>query len=339
MPKVSIIIIIYKIERFLEQCITSVRNQTYKNLEIICVVGKGDTACEEICDKAAMEDSRIIVLKEEPKGAAVARNQGLDAASGDFIGFVDGDDYIDPDMIEGMVTAAKKHGADVSVTGKYYAYENCIEGTDADQEYVLDTEQTFAMILYQEGFFLHLWDKIYRKELFDGIRFPVGQLVEDRLIAHQILRKAKKVVYHTASKYYFRVSEDSGSRVEKNLILSLESDFEICEQLEKQFPTLQKAIAFFLINENLSVIQNSVLFHVFSKEHDRKYLEYVKRHAGAVKKDTRVSRSLKIKMDLCNFSPWLFARVTCYRRNKFLKTHISYRSGNDWTETYKKQGL
>ncbi len=339
MPKVSIIIIIYKVERFLEQCLRSVTGQTYQNLEIICVVGKGDSACEEICEEIASEDARVLVLKEEPKGTAVARNQGLNAATGDYIGFVDGDDYIDPDMVETMVQAALKHDADVSVTGKYYAYENCVDGTSKDLEYVLDTEQAFEMILYQEGFFLHLWDKLYRKTLFETIRFPVGQLVEDRQIAHRILSQAEKIVYHTASKYYFRVSGDSGSRVEQNLMLSLQADYEICEKLLEQYPGLKDAVSFFLVHENMSVIQNSVLFGVFSKEHDREYLSYVRTHAKEVSKDPRVQRSLKLKMLLCNSSPWLFAKVTASRRKRFLKNHISYRTGTDWTQTFKKQGL
>ncbi|MFT3982486.1 MAG: glycosyltransferase family 2 protein [Lachnospiraceae bacterium] len=339
MPKVSIIIIIYKVERFLEQCLRSVTGQTYQNLEIICVLGRGDLACEEICNRIAAEDARVRVLKEEPKGTAVARNQGLDAATGDYIGFVDGDDYIDPDMVETMIQAALKHDADISVTGKYYAYENCVDGTSEDLEYVLDTEQAFEMILYQEGFFLHLWDKLYRKTLFETIRFPVGQLVEDRQIAYRILSQARKVVYHTVSKYYFRVSEDSGSRVEQNLLLSLREDYIICEKLLEQYPNLKAAVSFFLAHENMSVIQNSVLFGVFSKEHDRESLSYVRTHAKTVIKNPRVPGSLKVKMLLCSGSPWLFAKVTAFRRKRFLESHISYRTGTDWTRTFKKQGL
>lgn len=339
MPKVSIIVIIYKVERFLEQCLKSITDQTYQNLEIICVVGKGDTACEEICDRTAAADARVLVLKEEPKGSAAARNQGLDAATGDYIGFVDGDDYIAADMIETMVNAAAETQADISVVGKYYQYENGAEGTDENETHIMNVVQAFEMILYQEGFFLHLWDKLYRKELFDNVRFPVGQLVEDRQIACRILSQANRVVYNTASKYYFRVSADSGSRVEQNLMLSLKADYEICDFLHKKYPELEEAIAFFLVNENMSVIQNSMLFGSFSKSHDREYLAYVKAHEAQVKKNPRVPRRLKIKMDLCTKFPGLFYKVTCYRRKKFLKKHVSCHSGTNWTDTFKKQGI
>ncbi len=339
MSKVSIIIIIYKVEKYLRECLESVVGQTYKNIEIICVVGKGDTACENIVDEFAGRDDRIVVIKSEPKGTADARNRGLDAVTGDHIAFVDGDDYIKNDMIEVMVDAAERNDADVSVVGKYYLYENCADGTEDNEESVLSVSDAFKIILYQEGFFLHLWDKLYNRSLFEGVRFPEGKLVEDRQMAHTILSKANRIVYNTASKYYFRISEDSGSKIEENLRLSLRADYEICDRLLEQFDDIGPAVEFFLVNENLSVIQNSFLYGNFSKEHDREYLNYVKEHAPLVKKDPRVPRSLKIKMDMCNLSPALFKFVTMSRRKKFLEVHRAFRSGNDWSETFKSQGV
>ena len=339
MKKVSIIIIIYKVDKYLRQCIESVMNQTYKDIEIICVVGKGDTACEEITDELAAKDSRIKVIKAEPKGTADARNRGLDAVTGDYIAFVDGDDYIKNDMIETMVNAACKHDAQVSVVGKYYLYENCTDGCEDNQERVMNVKEAFEVILYQEAFFLHLWDKLYKKELFDNLRFPEGKLVEDRQMAHTLLTRADRIVYNSASKYYFRVSEDSGSRIEENLRLSLKADYEICDRLLESYSDLKPAVEFFLVNENLSVIQNSFLYNVYSREHDKEYLEYVRRHSVIVCKDKRVPRSLKIKMYMCIISPKLFRRVTLSRREKFVNTHIAFSSGTDWSATFKKQGV
>ena len=340
MDKVSIIIIIYKVEKYLRECLESVVNQTYKNLEIICVAGKGDTACEAIVDEYSAKDKRIVAIKAEPKGTADARNRGLDAVTGDYIAFVDGDDYIKNDMIEVMLNAAKKHEADISVVGKYFLYENCADGTEENHEQLLNVSDAFKIILYQEGFFLHLWDKLYKRELFDGVRFPDGKLVEDRQMAHMIISRAGRIVYNSASRYYFRISEDSGSKIEENLRLSLKADYEICKRLLEQFgDDINPAVDFFLVNENLSVIQNSFLYGNFSKEHDREYLGYVKAHTPAVKKDPRVPRSLKIKMDMCNISPYLFRWVTLSRRKKFLEGHRAFRSGNDWSATFKAQGI
>ena len=338
--KVSIIIIIYKVEKYLRECLESVLAQTYRDLEIICVVGKGDKGCEEIVDELAGHDERIKVIKAEPRGTADARNRGLDAVTGDYIAFVDGDDCVKPDMIETMVNAAKSRDADVSVVGKYMYYENCMEGTQENREEVLSVCDAFKVILYQEGFFLHLWDKLYKKGLFDGVRFPDGKLVEDRQMAHMILSRANRIVYNSASKYCFRISEDSGSKIEENLRMSLKADYEICDKLLEEFgDEIRPAVEFFLVNENLSVIQNSFLYGNFSREHDREYLEYVKVHAPLVKQDQRVPKSLKIKMDMCNISPRVFKWVTLSRRKKFLEGHKAFRSGIDWNSTFKEQGV
>ncbi len=337
MKKVSIIIIIYKVEKYLRQCLESVVTQTYQNLEIICVVGAGDTGCEAIVDEYAGKDSRIVVIKSEPRGTADARNRGLAAVTGDYISFVDGDDHIASDMIETMITAALTSDAQISVVGTYSEYTNCTDGTDVNTQTVYSRKEAFEAILYREAFFLHLWDKMYRADLFDGIRFPEGKLVEDRQIAHKLLRRAERIVYNSAGKYYFRVSEDSGSRIEENLRMSLAADVEICDSLLKDDPTYADAVEFFLVTENLSVIQNSFLYHNFSRKHDREYLSYVRKHTPAVLKNPRVSRNHKIKMILCNLSPQLFRMFTMYRRNRFVASHIAFSSGTDWKKTFEGQ--
>ena len=163
-PLISVILPIYNMELYLERCLDSILGSSYHNLEIICVVGKGDAECEKIADEYEAKDDRIKVIKSEPKGTADARNRGLDAVTGDHIAFVDGDDRIREDMIEVMIGAAKKNDADISVVGKYYLYENCTDGSEENTEQVLSVSDAFKVILYQEGFFLHLWDKLYKKE-------------------------------------------------------------------------------------------------------------------------------------------------------------------------------
>lgn len=338
-PKVSIIIIIYKVEKYLEECLKSVISQTYNNIEIICVVGKGDEACEAICQKFATNDSRIKLIVDEPKGTAVARNQGLDAVTGDYIAFVDGDDRVDPDMVETMVTAAVKNDAEVSVVGKYYMYENTIEGCHDSSIEIYSIKEAFETILFNNKFFLHMWDKLYKKELFDGIRFDVGKRVEDRQMAVKILRKASKVVYNSASKYYFRVSHDSGSRVADNLKLSLDADYEICKELLEAYPDIKDSADYFLMVENMSVIQSAFLYNIYSKENNAEQLSYVRANLAKVAKLPNTSKGMIVKMILCGYFTGLFKKITLYRRKKFLENHIEFGSGNDWTETFKAQKI
>lgn len=339
MPKVSIIIIIYKVEMFLRECLESVVNQSYKDLEIILVCGKGDSGCEEICHEFADKDNRIKLIIDEPRGTAVARNQGLDAVTGDYIAFVDGDDKIALDTIEIMVSEAVKEEADVSVVGKYYYYENITEGSDINTKEVYNLRDTFETILYNDKFFLHMWDKLYKRQLFSGVRFDAGQRVEDRQMAVKILKRADKVVYNSASKYYFRVSHDSGSRVADNLELSLKADKEICNDLLLNFPDLKEAVDYFLMVENMSVIQSAFLYNIFSKKNNKEELDYVRNNLWTVMKNKRTSKSMIVKMILCGYFTEIFKNITIKRRKEFLESHREFGSGNDWNETFVKQKI
>ena len=335
-PKVSVIIIAYKVERFLEQCLESVIRQTYQNLEIIIVLGSTDEACVRIADTYAAKDSRVILIKEAPKGVAIARNQGIEAATGEYIGFVDGDDWADPDMFEIMVGAALRHDADISVVGKYNAYANRNEGVTENVETVLTEKEAFDQILYQKGFFLHLWDKLYRRRIFEQVRFPVGERVEDRKIGYHLLSMANRIVYNSASKYYFRVSEDSGSRVADNLVLSIKNDYEMCDYIRVKYPELEQGVRYFLTYENMSVIQNNILFGTYDRKQDRQYASQVRKYASSVLTNHHVGKSIKAKVLLCIFSPKLFGKITVKRRERFLKENISFQTGADWVQTFEK---
>ena len=333
-PKISVIIVAYKVEKFLAQCLMSVTQQTYENLEIILVLGTGDIACEKIGDDFARKDDRIVLLKKEPRGVAVARNHGLSVATGAYIGFVDGDDWVDADMFACMLNNSVRYDADISVIGKYDAYANGIEGSTTHTESVMNGYEAFEQLLYQRGFFLHLWDKLYKRALFETLRFPEGERVEDRKVGYQLLGMADRIVYDTAPKYYFRISEDSGSRVADNLILSLKNDYEMCDYILSKYPELSKAVTYFLVYENMSVIQNNILFCEYSKKRDMEYISYVRAHVKDILDNKAVANSIKIKTVLCAYDPWLFGKMTKARRNRFLKKHQTYQTGTDWTKTF-----
>ncbi len=346
---VSVIVIIYKVEKYLRQCLESLEAQTYKELELILVAGKGDEGSLKICREFAEKDSRIKLIEEEPKGTACARNTGLEASTGEYIGFVDGDDYIEPDMIESLVAAMKDKDADISVAGKYYAYVNCAEpdgcmqgegkGEGGSRIELLSTEEALSIILYQTGFFLHIWDKLYKRELFEDIRFDEGARVEDRVVSFRLIKKASRIAYLREPKYYFRVSADSGSKVEDNLSKSFDADKLICKDIEKEYPALSEACKYFLAYEAMSVIQNSMLYGSFSKEHDAEYLGYVKRFLRNVYKNDKVSRGVKLKAFLCVNFPGILNRLTIERRRKFLSGHVLFTSGTDWDKIFGEQRI
>ena len=337
--KVSIIVIIYRVAAFLTECLESIVEQTYENTEVICVVGKGDEDCERIVREFAGRDDRIKPLINEPKGTAAARNEGLNAATGEFIAFVDGDDYIEKDMIETMVTSLLANDADIAVVGKYQDYENLIEGDNENRKILLNRRDICEMLLCQNGFFLHIWDKLYKRELFSGISFDAGKRVEDREVVFKLLNKAGRIVYETAPKYHFRVSMDSGSRVEDNLRKSLESDRTIVREILSEYPDLQAAADYFLVYETISVIQNSMLYDTYSRDHDRDLLMYVKQNGSRIYSDGKVSKGVKIKIFMCSYCPGLLKLLTKKRRREYYRTHKEFSTGTDWKETFRKQGI
>ncbi|MCR5733198.1 MAG: glycosyltransferase [Lachnospiraceae bacterium] len=338
-PKVSIIVIIYRVAPFLSECLDSIITQTYENTEIICVVGEGDEECEEIAREYEKKDSRIKLLINLPRGTAAARNEGLSAAGGELIAFVDGDDHIESDMIETMVRSLTDNDADISVVGRYYDYENRTDADNAGSKFILNRKEVYEILLYQTGFFLHIWDKLYRRELFNGISFDTGKKVEDREVVFKLLGRAKKTVYDSTPKYHFRVSQDSGSRVSDNLLRSLESDRVITDEMLRQYPDLKKACDFFLVYETISVIQNDMLKGTYSSEYDKEHLTFVRKHLKDVCLDKRVRKAVKLKIILCSYFPGILKKMTLKRRKEYLDTHKEFTTGTDWAATFKEQGV
>lgn len=337
--KVSVIIAIYKVSQYLRECLDSVCNQTYRDLEIICVVGNTDKPSMDITKEYAAKDSRIKLVPVVPTGVAAARNTGLREVTGECIAFVDGDDYIDLDMIETMVTALEEENADISIVSKYYYYENTVEGIFYEGRKTFDKKGVMEEILKNENFFLHLWDKLYRRDVFTGVTFKEGAIVEDRQVCFALLNKAEKFVFTPQSKYYFRQSLDSSSKVYKNVKDSVGEDFIICEQILKMYPEFMYDVELFLVIEHMSLLQNSFLYGVYSKEHDRETIEYIKKHMIKAMKCPRASKSLKAKMLLSVYATERFGKITVKRRNEFLKSHRHFKSGNDWEKLFKEQGI
>lgn len=338
--KVSIIVIIYKVSEYLAQCLESIINQTYKNIEIICVVGSDDEECMRITSEYAEKDKRIVFLPKKAEGTAKARNSGLDAATGDLIEFVDGDDYIENDMVETLVTAMMEENADISIVSKYYLYKNTVDGINNEGRIVYSGQTLMQDLLKDDGFFLHLWDKLFKKEVFQQFRFKEGSNVcEDRQLCFDILCSANKVVYTPKSKYYFRQSLDSGSRIYGNAEDSLSEDYSICNKLRKMYPDLDREIDFFLVKENISVIQSSMLYDVFSRKHDKERIDFVKSHMFNAMKSRNASKGIIVKMFMCIICPEVLKKMTKKRRAEFLNTHEHFSNGTDWESIFKKQGI
>lgn len=207
-PLISVIVPIYNVELYLRQCLDSIIGQTYQNLEIILVDDGSPDNCGDICDVYARSDSRIKVIHKENGGVAEARNAGLAASAGQYIGWVDPDDWIEPDMFEYLLNSAKQHSSDITVCGRAEQYPQSVKVKAWKEPEFLNTEQALRLLLINQQMGSYLWDKLWKRTLFDGIKFPTGRTFEDISVIHKLFERAEKILCLPAVKYNYRQRKD-----------------------------------------------------------------------------------------------------------------------------------
>ena len=208
---ISIIIPVYNVNNYLDRCVQSVLTQSYPDLEVILVDDGSTDGSSLLCDRWADTDSRVRVIHKENGGVSDARNAGLDAATGRYLGFVDSDDYIAPDMYEKLYRALQENRAEVSICNFLFVDENGNPlaeernlGFPIRDEVISGIDVLQKMHSMNRGiFYVFSWNKLYREELFSDVRFPKGKLSEDSFIVHKILGKCERVACITDICYYY----------------------------------------------------------------------------------------------------------------------------------------
>ncbi len=226
---ISVIIPVYKTEDYLAQCLETVLGQTYRNIEVILVDDGSPDRCPELCDDYAALDARVRVIHKANGGISDARNAGLDAAKGELIAFVDSDDWVDYDFLEVLHGALEACDADIAACGIVKAYDGRYKRRCFfESSKVIDGAEAMREILLNVRMSSHTWNKLYRRRLFDGLRFPVGRNYEDIYIMHRIFAGARRVAAVSDWKYYYR--QHSGSIIYTPSIHNLLNRFEAYRQ-------------------------------------------------------------------------------------------------------------
>lgn len=210
---VSVIIPIYNVEKYLEECVESVLCQTYQNLEVILVDDGSPDGCGAICEEYAQKDKRVRVIHKENGGLSDARNAGLDVCRGDYIVFVDSDDCIHPQMIERLYNLLMKYQADMAICSFQDIEENempLYAKYDAQgKEYCFEKENIMNQLQSRNLLTVVAWNKIYKARLFENIRYPKGYIHEDEFVIHKLLHLCTRTVYTEEKLYYYRKRGDS----------------------------------------------------------------------------------------------------------------------------------
>lgn len=212
--KISIIVPVYNVEDYIEDCLYSLLNQTFKNIEIILINDGSTDSSGEICDKFARNYSNIKVVHKENGGLSDARNKGLDIATGDYIGFVDSDDIISQNMYETLYNLCNKYNADVVSCGIYTFREDKFNlCNDTNENISLErcyyNEDIIKANYRGEFSSVSSCNKLYRKELFGNIRFPKGRVYEDVSTTYKIYLKSNLVVETDDQLYFYRNRDGS----------------------------------------------------------------------------------------------------------------------------------
>lgn len=210
--KVSIIIPVYNVEKYLKKCVESVCAQDYKDLEIILVDDGATDSSGIMCDRFAEIDTRIKVVHKENGGLSSARNAGVAVATGDFVTYLDSDDFISKRYVSRLLGLAIEKNADIAITPLIYCAEHVNEEVDTGRDGLvleMTAEEAIAESLYQTHFSCNAPAKMFKREIAQAVEFPLGLVSEDLATCHLFLHKANKVVFVNEDLYFYRQQEKS----------------------------------------------------------------------------------------------------------------------------------
>ena len=214
----SVIVPVYKVEKYLDRCVESIRKQTYKNLEIILVDDGSPDNCPQMCDEWAKKDSRIKVVHKENGGLSDARNVGIENSAGDYVLFVDSDDYVDVTMIEKMVDRIDADNTDMCVCN----FTTFKDGQEPNISYtkqpeVITAEEALLRLTQKECnvYFVVAWGKLIKREVITNLRFVKGKIHEDEFMCHHLIGGCKNIscIYEPLYFYYTREGSITKSKV------------------------------------------------------------------------------------------------------------------------------
>lgn len=316
---ISVIVPVYNVEKYLEKCVDSIVNQTYKNLEIILVDDGATDNSGKICDELVELDNRIKVYHKKNGGLSDARNYGVERATGDYIGFVDSDDYIDAEMYEKLYEAIKKENVDVAECNLKIVYP---EKTDlfTDQKYyqICNKQEYLEEYLKIEKIFGSACVRLTKVDIAKKLKFPVGKLYEDTYYAYDLIGIVDKYVIVDNPYYNYLMRENSITNAKFNPRI-----FDLIEIVEKfhtnvykNYPSLKEAADCRKMYAYFSVL-NSILLEEDFKNNSfyKQIIDYFKEEYTKLLRNKYITRNRKLSVLLIKFSINLYRKVLLRYKN------------------------
>lgn len=240
---ISIIVPVYNVEKYLDRCVESIVNQTYNNLEIILIDDGSPDNCPVMCDNWAKKDSRIKVIHKENGGLSDARNVGLDVATGKYIAFVDSDDWIDAQMYQALYESIINTKSDIASCGAKRVWLDgrpTCELIKEANDCVLERENAMKALISSNGLIQVVWNKLYKRNVVEGILYPVGLIHEDEFWSWRVISRANRIVVLKESFYNYLQRDDSimGTGFSKKSLLVVQAKIERQLFIEEVMPNL-----------------------------------------------------------------------------------------------------
>ncbi len=335
-PLVSVIITVYKVEQYLRKCIESVINQTYKNLEIIIVDDGSPDRCGAICDEYAAMDPRIRVIHKENGGVSSARNAGLAAVTGDYIGWVDGDDWIAVDMYQYLVNGAKKYRTPVTICGFVNVKNGQHKAKYRAGDQTLTTYDALSRLIKYD-IRNYLYDRIWERSIFDDVTFEEGVMFEDTRIVYRLLEKARWITLLKRKKYYRFQRDDSIVNVNR-----IQNKLNSCQALILRFNDInqrwQNIDSIYKENyEAIKRLRNAILND--NKAEYRKYkkdIKEVSKYLSENREQTLVELGAG-RMGRAEYNLMCWGNRTGYVLSNIPAKYINYKSNRKNREAAKKK--
>lgn len=321
---ITVVVPVYQVEQYLMRCIDSIRNQTYKNLEIILVDDGSKDKSPSICDEYVEKDTRIQVIHKENGGLSSARNAGIEQATGEYIIFIDSDDMIHPKMIEELYNLLQDTNSDIAICGyrRFSEQEELEKIVQPDlARHTYSREEALCQIYGLESIkYVVAWNKLYSIKLFDGVRYKLGKLNEDEFTTYKLFAKSSRIVSTNQIYYYYFYNGNSITTNQKYLA---SNDI---------YEAYSEAIAFFKENgyyKAASIAEKSHLYRLISrcrtyynmgKEKDEEFKTFRRKYKQYYKLYCKDFRSIGLFIFLISYKGYfMFHHIKDIVKNTVLK--------------------
>lgn len=310
---ITIVVPIYNVERYLRRCVDSLISQSYENLEILLINDGSPDHSLDICKEYQTKDARVRVISQENKGLAYTRNVGVSEAKGEYIMFVDSDDYIHKDMAKILMTNLQKSNADLSACGHLEVHENGYQNC-LNKKHFLKTytpEEALKVFMFTYEIDIINCNKLFSKKLFAGIEYPTGKLFEDHYTVYKLIARCSKVVFDSRPLYYYCKRGDSiGGSVfsNKNLQL-LDAIHQEVEDILRIYPRIAKHLDLAEICWAIVVYDKMMLANSINKEFEKKLSNKILGQVRFIMLTSVIRISRKVQLLLFAFNKKMYKYV------------------------------